>query len=47
MLDPSRWFERGQGHTGGEINVDGVWIPKFKYDMFVWSPSHESTRIVI
>ena len=29
------------------MNVDGVWIAKFKAGMFVWSPAPAVDRIVI
>lgn len=27
-MTPEEWFERGHGISGGEKNVDGIWIPK-------------------
>ena len=47
MLDPSGWFERGNYHDGGEVNMDGFWIPRFKAGTFVWSPAPEVTIILI
>ena len=47
MLEPAGWFERGNYHNGRDMNVDEVWIPRFKAGAFVWSPSPSVDRIVI
>ena len=46
-LEPAGWFERRHDHDGGEMNVDGVWIPNFRSGKFVWSKEPAVTRIVI
>ena len=47
MLEPAGWFEREHDNDGGEINVDIVWIPRFKAGTFVWSPAPAVDRIMI
>ena len=47
MLDPSGWFERGYNHYGGDMDVNGVWIPGFKAGPFFGSPAPAVARIVI
>ena len=47
MLNPAGWFEQGHNHYGREMNVDGVWILRFKAGTFVWSPAPVVARIVI
>ena len=47
MLDPAGWFELGHNHDGGEMNVDGFWIPRFKASTFVWVPTPAFSIIVI
>ena len=34
VLDPSGWFGSGHNHYGGEMNMDGFWIPRFKDGTF-------------
>ena len=46
VLYPARWFEQGHNHNGGEMNVDGFWIPRFKAGTFVWIPEPVVSRIV-
>ena len=47
VLYPARWFEQGHNHNGGEMNVDGFWIPGFKAGTFLCSPAHVVSNIVI
>ena len=47
MLDPDGWFERGNDYDGVEMNVDGVWTPRFKVGTVVWSPAPAVAIIVI
>ena len=47
MLDSYGYFERGHDRYGGEMNVYGVWIPRFKYGTFVWSPAPAVAIILI
>ena len=47
MLEPAGWFEREHDNDGGEINVDIVWIPRFKAGTFVWSSTPAVDRIMI
>ena len=47
VLDPYGWFERGHNKYGGDTNVDGVWIPRFKAGTFVWGPAPVFAIIVI
>ena len=47
VLDPAGWFERGHNHDGEDMNLDGVWIPKFKAGTFVWIPAPAVARVVI
>ena len=47
VLDPSGWFERRHDNNGGEMNVYGVWIPRFKAGTFVLSPAPVVAIIVI
>ena len=35
VLDPDGWFECGHNHNGGGINMDGVFIPRFKDGTFL------------
>ena len=37
--DPAGWYEPGNNNDGGEMNVDGVRIPRFNAGKFVWSPA--------
>ena len=47
VLEPYGWFEPVHDQYGGDINVDGVWIPRFKAGTFVCSPAPVFTIIVI
>ena len=47
ILDLEGWFVRGNDHDGGEENIDGVWIPKFRPGTFIWSPPTAVSRIFI
>ena len=38
FLQPEDWFHRGHDFAGGGKNLDGVWIPKFKKGVFIWTP---------
>ena len=47
MLYTAGLFERGYDHDGGEMKVDGVWIPGFKAGTFFWNPAPAVFIIVI
>ena len=34
-LYPEGWFFRGHDNDGGEENIYGVWIPKFRPGIFI------------
>ena len=47
MLELYGCFEWGHNHDVVEMNVDGVWIPRFEAGRFFWSPVPAVARIVI
>ena len=47
MLDTEGWFARVHDHDGGEDNIDGVCIPKFRPGTFIWGTSPGVSIIVI
>ena len=47
MLETYGWFEQGHNKYGGDMNMDGFWIPKFKDGTFVWGPAPAVAMIVI
>lgn len=38
FLSMEDWFERGHDICGGEVNVDGHWMPTYLPGNFVWAP---------
>ena len=38
VLEPEGWFDRGHDLSGGELNVDGMWMPVYKKGVFIWAP---------
>ena len=37
-LDAMGWFEEGHALCGGEINADGIWMPKYQTGRYLWIP---------
>ena len=46
-LDMEVWFVRGYDNSGGEENIYGVWILRFRPVIFIWSPSPGIAIIII
>lgn len=47
FLTPEGWYERGHDFDGGRKNFDGVWMPKTRPGIFVWSPPPAAAEAAI
>jgi len=47
FLKEEGWFWRGQDIHGGSLNDDGIWIPKFKKGLFIWSPAPAAGQFAV
>ena len=37
-LQPEDWFVRGHDMKGSQVNIDGMWMPRYQKGTYVWTP---------